>query len=287
MQEEFIDLHIHSSFSDGDTLPEDLVQLAHQKGITTMSITDHDTTEGCKHLFRKNASNFMGIRFIPGIELTAKVPKGRMHVLGYSINIYDTELNKRLIEVDQENRQKVREIIQTIEKDDHLYFPPEEVERLLIEDHNIGRPDIAKLCIKMGYANSVSEAFDKYLVKAYEKVRENYKGIAYEECINLIRKSGGIAVLAHPYTLQLDDDELRDFVIELQDKGLQGLEVYHSNHDFLQRRKYLELAHELGLYVSGGSDYHGKTVKPNIELGYGKNNNLKIKKLSLLDHLSR
>ncbi len=285
--DEFIDLHMHSTFSDGDKTPRELVQMAREKGITTMSLTDHDTVNGCKNLFAQNIQTLEGVRFIPGIELTAKVSKGRMHILGYAINVYDQALNERLQKEDQENREKLLTLIHLVEKDYHLTFPQEEVDTLLKQGHNLGRPDLAKLCIKLGYANTVSEAFEKYLIAPYEKIRGVYKGILPEEGIALILGSGGVPVLAHPYTLELSDNELTSLLIDLKEKGLMGVEVYHSSHSFEERRRYLEIARNLNLYVSGGSDYHGPVTKPYIEMGSGKNNNLKIKHLSLLDHLSR
>ncbi len=285
--DEFIDLHMHSTFSDGDKTPCELVQIAREKGITTMSLTDHDTVEGCKNLFTHNIQMLEGVRFIPGVELTAKVAKGRMHILGYAINVYDQTLNKRLQEEDHENRKKLLTLIHLVENDYGLTFPKEEVDRLLEQGHNLGRPDLAKLCIKLGYANTVSEAFENYLIAPYEKIRGVYKGISPEECISLILGSGGVPVLAHPYTLELSDDELTSLLIDLKAKGLKGVEVYHSSQSLEERRRYLEIARNLDLYVSGGSDYHGPITKPYIEMGYGKNNNLKIKHLSLLDHLSK
>ncbi len=280
-----IDLHIHSVFSDGEYYPDQLIKLAKAKGITTMAITDHDTTKGCQYIFSKDASTFDGIHFIPGIELTVKVTKGRMHLLGYGLNVYDTTLNNRLEELDREGRMKIRHLFQVLESDYGLRFTESEIETLLSANHNIGRPDVAKLCIQKGYVQTVDEAFDKYLITSYNKIRGNYKGLSCEEALYLLKQSGALPVLAHPYTLELNKDELRTLMRQMQTLGLKGVEVYHSSQAPEMREICHEIATELGLYESGGSDYHGPTVKPAIELGTGKNNNLKIKKLSLLDHL--
>ena len=146
---------------------------------------------------------------------------------------------------------------------------------------------IAKLLIKKGYVKTVQEAFDKYLIDAYTKINGRKKGIPYSECIELILKSNGIPVLAHPKTLLLDDKELLLLLKDMINSGLMGIEVYHSTHTSEEVHKYLEIANELGLAISGGSDYHGIITKPNIELGYGKNNNLKIKQLSILGKIKR
>ena len=133
----------------------------------------------------------------------------------------------------------------------------------------------------------MKEAFDKYLIDAFNKTRGVRRKMQYEECLRLIKNSGGIAVLAHPKSLELSE---KDFLILLKDminKGLEGIEVYHSSHSKYEMDYYMEIANKYDLLVSGGSDYHGKSVKSDIELGTGKNNNFCIKKLSLLDELHR
>ena len=149
---------------------------------------------------------------------------------------------------------------------------------------NIGRPDLALLCVKYGYANSVDDAFNKYLIDVYQKVRPENKGLNYMQCLELITKAGGIPILAHPHSLQLSDLELLKLVRDMMKYGLRGLEVYHSHHTDEQTKTYMKMCEELGLLYSGGSDFHGESVKPDIELGTGKNNIL-IKKLSVLNHL--
>ena len=177
--------------------------------------------------------------------------------------------------------------MEQIKRDYGIRFSYEDIKKLVNANHNLGRPDLAKLCVKYGYATSIKDAFDKYLVDAYNKTRHSNNQLQYQECLELIINSGGIPVLAHPKSLELSEKEFLILLKDMISCGLQGIEVYHSSHTKKEMNYYLSIAAEYGLLVSGGSDFHGKSVKPDIELGTGKNNNIKIKKLSLLDKLEK
>ena len=284
--EKIIDMHTHTNYSDGDLSPQELIRLAIDKRIGTLAITDHDTIEGIKKV-NKNEDIIVdsGIEIINGIELSAKSNKGRMHILGYGIDLNNKALNKKMIDLKDNSINSVLSIMEQIKRDYGIRFSYEDIKELVNANHNLGRPDLAKLCIKYGYANAVQDAFDKYLIDAYNKTRQTGKGLQYQECLELIANSGGIPVLAHPKSLELSE---KDFLILLKDMiscGLKGIEVYHSSHTKEEMKYYLEIANKYDLLISGGSDYHGKTVKPDIELGTGKNNNIRIKKLSILNNL--
>ena len=210
-----------------------------------------------------------------------------MHILGYGINLEDINLNKKLLELKDISLNSVLSIIEVLKKDYNIRFTYDEIKSLFQFEHNLGRPDIAKILINKGYVSSVKEAFSKYLIEAHNKTRSFSKGISYEECIDLITKSGGIPILAHPKSLELTEKELLILLKNMINCGLKGIEVFHSSHTPLEIKKYMEIAQKYDLLVSVGSDYHGSTVKPEIELGTGINNNLNIKKLSLLDELHR
>lgn len=284
--EKIIDMHTHTNYSDGDLSPQELIRLAIDKRIGTLAITDHDTIEGIKKV-NKNEDIIVdsGIKIINGIELSAKTDKGRMHILGYGIDLNNSALNKKMIDLKDNSINSVLSIMEQIKRDYGIKFSYNDIKELVNANHNLGRPDLAKLCIKYGYANTVQDAFDKYLIDAYNKTRQNSKGLQYQECLELIANSGGIPVLAHPKSLELSE---KDFLILLKDMiscGLKGIEVYHSSHTKEEIKYYLGIANKYDLLISGGSDYHGKTVKPDIELGTGKNNNIRIKKLSILNNL--
>ena len=284
--EKIIDMHTHTNYSDGDLSPQELIRLAIDKRIGTIAITDHDTIEGIKKV-NKNEDIIVdsGIKIINGIELSAKTDKGRMHILGYGIDLNNSALNKKMIDLKDNSINSVLSIMEQIKRDYGIKFSYNDIKELVNANHNLGRPDLAKLCIKYGYANTVQDAFDKYLIDAYNKTRQNSKGLQYQECLELITNSGGIPVLAHPKSLELSEKEFLILLKDMISCGLKGIEVYHSSHTKEEMKYYLEIANKYDLLISGGSDYHGKTVKPDIELGTGKNNNIRIKKLSILNNL--
>lgn len=282
---ELIDLHTHTNFSDGELSPNELIKKAKENGISIISITDHDTIEGYKNIVYNEDTK--GIKIISGIELSAKTDKGRMHILGYNFNIDSPILNKKMIELKNINVNYILSIIEQLKTDYNIVFTYNELKELINSNHNLGRPDIAKLLIKNEYVKTIQEAFDKYLIDVHSKLDERKKGLHYSECIDLILKSNGIPVLAHPKTLELNDKELLYLLKDMINCGLMGIEVYHSSHSEEEINKYLKIANELKLLISGGSDYHGINTKPDIEIGTGKNNNLKIKNLSILNKLKR
>ena len=132
----------------------------------------------------------------------------------------------------------------------------------------------------------INEAFDKYLNPANDKIRGINKGLNYQECFDIITNSGGIPVIAHPKTLKLSNEEFENLLSDMIDKGLRGIEVYHSTHTQEEINYYKKIAEKYGLLISGGSDFHGKS-KPEINIGTGINNNLKIKRLSLIDEIRK
>lgn len=277
-----IDLHTHTCYSDGDMMPDELLKEAIKNNIKTISITDHDTIQGLQALTYDYKDS---INLIPGIELSAKVNHGRMHILGYGIDIYNEELNEKTKELKTNSINSVLSVMEQIKRDYGIIFTYDEIKELVNTVGNVGRPNLAKLCIKNEYAKTVQEAFDKYLIPAYEKIRTKNKGLQPKQCIELIIKSGGIPILAHPKSLELNDKEFLIVLKELISYGLCGIEAYHSSFSKEDTKKYLTIAHDLNLLISGGTDYHGKSVKPDIELGTGKNKNLKIKKLSILEEI--
>lgn len=183
------------------------------------------------------------------------------------------------------NINTILSLIEILKRDYEIIFGYDDIKELVCANHNLGRPDLAKLCIKNNYAISVDDAFNRYLNEANQKLGKNKKGLPYEECLELISKSNGIPVLAHPKTLELSEKELLILIKEMINYGLQGIEVYHSSHTQEETKLYLDIANKYNLLISGGSDYHGPITKPNIELGTGKNNNLHIKNLPLLNKI--
>ncbi len=277
-----LDLHSHSIHSDGTLTPSELLNLAKNNNLKILSITDHDNIEGSKKLVEQNDSDII---VYSGVELNAKVDKGQMHILGYNIDLYNKDLNEKLKELKENSKSNIMLYIKQLEEDFNIILPNEDIENLLNREGNIGRPQLALILVKYGYCASVKEAFDKYLKD--DKVRNHKRWITKEECINLIINAGGIPVLAHPFTLKLTDEELKEELKCLIDLGLKGIEIYHSRSTEEQRTYYKELAKEFNLLTTGGTDFHGEAVKPNIFLGSGLNNNVIItnKDISLLDNI--
>lgn len=287
--EKLIDMHIHSNYSDGEFNPNELITMANDVGIKTMAITDHDSINGIKQIdWGQDIIKNGDIEVYNGIELSAKVTKGCMHILGYDFDVNNAELNDKMSELRDNSLSSVLSNMEQIKRDFGIRFKYDDIRDLINANHNLGRPDLARLCVKYGYAKSCDEAFEKYLEPAYETVKKLgcRKGITYQECISLIKNSNGIPVLAHPKTLKLNNTELCKLLENMIDSGLLGIEVYHSSHNEEEIKFYLELAKKYNLLVSGGSDYHGPNTKSNIKLGTGEGN-LKIKRLSLVDELRR
>lgn len=282
--EKIIDLHTHTNYSDGDLSPDELIKLAIDNNIGTLGITDHDTICGIKEINRDDSLIIdSGINIINGIELSAKTQKGRMHILGYDFDVNDKDLNDKMNELKKNSIYSVMAIINQLKIDYGIAFDSLDINELFSNLGNIGRPHVAKLLIKYGYVKDVKEAFNKYLIDAYKKTKILNKGITCKECISLIKNAGGISVLAHPNQLLLNDEELEEKIKEMISVGLDGIEVYHSGHSKEETEKYLEIANKYNLLISGGSDYHGKSVKPDVDIG--KTSNGKIKRLSLLSKI--
>ena len=284
-----IDLHSHSVYSDGELTPIELLNLAKENNIGIYAITDHDVLGGIKDLRENHQKeiNESGIKIINGIELTAKVDKGIMHILGYNIDIYNKELNDKLEELNTNSIYSIISYLNDLRINYNISFKQQDIAELFNKIGNIGRPHIAKLLIKYGYVNSVKEAFDKYLIDVYNRQRKNNKKISSKECIELIKNAGGFAILAHPYSLELSDEELLENIKELISYGLDRIEVYHSNNSEENRKYYMQIVKDNNLLYSAGSDFHGIHVKPDIELGHGINNNLNIKDVSLIKKISK
>jgi len=278
MKNSRVDLHMHSTYSDGSKSPKELIDLASSKGISMMALTDHDEIAGSKELMKYTDS---GIYLCSGVELTAQVQKGRMHILGYNIDLENEKLNNRIKQLKSDAIYNIMLYVEVLKHDFGIKLPEEELLSIINKEGNVGRPQIAALLIKHGYCTEVEEAFQKYLIAAYEKVRKLKRGLSKEECVDLILSADGIVSLAHPSSLKLTDQELDSEIAYLKSLGMQSIEVIHINNSENQRAYYLELAKKYNLLISGGTDYHGPEVKPDVEIGTGRNGNVDIKENTL------
>lgn len=272
------DLHMHSIYSDGSNTPEELIERSIKQNTTKIALTDHDNIEGSKEIIKINKGR---LYIYSGVELTIKASKGRFHLVGVNIDLENEQLNKELRTLKEDGLYNVMLYIEILKKDFNIFIPQQEIEALYKIPGNVGRPQLALLLIKLGYCKNIEECFQKYLIHAYDKVRTVKRGITAEQGIELITNAGGVPIIAHPNSLKLAYQELKDYIIYLKTVGLQGLETEHPNLSMEERYVYHEFCKELDLLESGGTDYHGIDIKPDIEIGSGRNGNIYIPDNSL------
>ena len=280
--ENLIDMHIHTLYSDGDFEPSEIVKRVKEAGISTFSITDHDTILGCKQL---EGFKEPGLTFIPGVELSAAVPKGRMHILGYNIDIPNQSHTELLDKKRSNSVRSIELMYQYIHRAYGVDIPQYEFDALYNKIGDIGRPDLASLIRKYGYADTIDDAFKKYLIEAFDATRINRITTSKEDCMRALKDACAYVSLAHPVSLKMEYEELKWELKYLKSLGLDAIEICHSNQSEEYRDFLRDLKDELNLYETAGSDYHGPTVKPDVELGTGRNNNIKVKQLSLIDKI--
>ena len=260
-----IDLHTHSNASDGSFTPRELVAYAQRRGAAALALTDHDTLAGLEEALQ--AGTEFGLEIIPGLEISAQYAGGTMHILGYLFNRADPNLNRELLILQQARRERNPKIIKKLQG---YGIPITQEQIAALAPGQIGRPHIAQALLQLKAVSSLEEAFQKYLRKGALAYVEKFR-FPPKKAISLIRRAGGIAVLAHPFTLSTGSiQELRALILGLKEEGLKGLEVYYSEHTSEQTRQYRDLAEEMGLLCTGGTDFHGAN-KEKVDLlsGYG------------------
>jgi predicted metal-dependent phosphoesterase TrpH len=265
-----IDLHIHSTASDGTLSPAEIIALAARLGLGAIAITDHDSIAGSREALLHGIPDSLG--FLTGVEISAEPPPsypgaGSIHLLGYGFRLDDPELNRALEKLQDSRRGRNPEIIARLNKLG-IDIRMEEVEREAA-DGQPGRPHIAKLLIRKGAARSMDDAFDRYLGNGKPAYVDKFR-IEFSLAIGLINAAGGTPVLAHPCLLELErSEQLDDLLQEMMSMGLKGLEVYYPLNSPEQTRQYSGLAARHRLLMTGGTDFHGD-IQPEIQLGVGK-----------------
>jgi hypothetical protein len=265
-----IDLHIHSTASDGTLTPAEIVRQAAALNLGAIAITDHDSVDGSREALEAGVPARLG--FLTGVEISASPPpsyprKGSFHILGYRIDVTDKALNRELAKLQDARKNRNPGILSKLVA---LGIPirMEEV-KAVAGSGQIGRPHIAKLLISKGAADTIEDAFDRYLGTGKAAYVDKYR-IDCARAIKRIESAGGIAVLAHPGLLELDSDrQLEDILTELKQMGLAGIEVYYPEHSERQTRRFMHLAQHFELLMTGGSDYHG-AIHPPIQMGSGR-----------------
>ncbi|MFW6237872.1 MAG: PHP domain-containing protein [Halanaerobiales bacterium] len=256
------DLHLHSVYSDGSLTPRELIEKAKSRGLSAVAIADHDTVEGTREALK--AGKEAGVEVIPAIEFSTFSGPAEIHILGYYIDFRSDKLLGKVNEIFSAREERARKMVQKLQKMD-IEITYSQVKKLA-GDNYVGRPHIARTLVKGGYVDEMGEAFSEELIgnngRAYV---EKYK-ISPEEAIELIKTAGGIPVLAHPVFINHGEPLKYEDIEEFLNSGLEGLEVFHSRHDREACEYYKDVAGELGLLITGGSDYHGDN-SPDIELG--------------------
>jgi len=261
-----IDLHTHSTASDGTFSPSELIHLAKREGLKALALTDHDTTRGLPEAYE--VAREEGIPFLCGVEISVKFNgPGHFHLLGYFLSPELPPLEETLKAL-QEARKRRNELM--VEKLRALGVEITLTELEEIAKGEIGRPHFARLLVEKGYVRTPDEAFEKYLRKGAPAYVPKAL-LEPKEAIEKILQAKGIPVLAHPITLKLAPKELSSYLKELKELGLRGVEAYYSEHNRDFTNFLLHEAQRLGFLTTGGSDFHGAN-KPDIRLGRGFGN---------------
>lgn len=231
--------------------PSEIVSKAAAIGLDAIAITDHDTLSGIPEAIDTGAK--LGIQTIVGLEISAVYNPGTMHILGY-FKTFPAGLEKNLEFVQEGRRRRFPRIIEKLNKLG-LAVTIDDV-ATIANGAQIGRPHIAKALINKGYVPDLETAFSQYLAKGRPAYVEKDKMTA-EDALSLICTYGGLPVLAHPFTLELQSHELNLLIAKLKDRGLKGVEVNYPEHSKAQKKLYASIAHDLDLFITGGTDYHG------------------------------
>jgi predicted metal-dependent phosphoesterase TrpH len=246
-----VDLHSHTTASDGTLAPRELVRLAARHGVRVLAVTDHDSTGGLAEAMEE-AKSLPPLEIVPGLEINCDVPGAEIHVLGYCVDWDAAWFQEFLGTQREERRQRVYRIAARLGE---LGMPidPEEV-FALVKEGSAGRPHVAQVMVDRGYVKSVREAFDRYL-SMNGPANVPRKRFTPVEAVRVIRRARGVPVLAHPGLANRDE-----LIPELVDAGLLGIEAFYPEHSSAQIATYREMCARLGLIATGGSDFHGPRV---------------------------
>jgi 3',5'-nucleoside bisphosphate phosphatase len=261
----YVDLHLHTTASDGVLSPSEIVRYAKTKGLQAIAITDHDTIEGLEEGLSEGER--IGFEVIPGIEISAEHSPGSMHILGFFLDIHHPLLNERLEYLQKARAERNPKIVQKL-NGLGIDITFDEVLKAS-GGGQVGRPHFANVLLQKRYVRSFQEAFDRFLKKGASAYVDKFR-FTSKEAIHFINEAKGVAVLAHPKTLGMDGySELEKLILRLVEEGLIGIEVYYPEHTSSEVAKYKTIAERHGLLATGGTDYHG-IEKNGLDIGTGR-----------------
>ena len=254
-----VDLHIHSTASDGRLSPAEVVRKSVERGLTIITLADHDTVDGIIPALAA-AKAFPRLKVIPCVEMSTDVPNGEAHVLGYFIDYTDPEFAARLERMRHSRRERAQGMVAKL-RALGIHIEWQRVQEIA-GSSSMGRPHIAQAMLEKGYITSIKEAFTKYISRDGPAYVDREK-MTPVEAVELILKANGLPVLAHPLTVS--DPEI--MVSQLKAAGLVGIEVYYDGYTADERNRLINLAERYGLIASGGSDYHGLDASTETMIG--------------------
>ncbi|MDP8976763.1 MAG: PHP domain-containing protein [Actinomycetota bacterium] len=261
-----IDLHTHSTVSDGSDAPRRIPELAAEAGCSAVALTDHDRLDGVEEA--RARADELGITLIPGCELSCVAPAaaGSMHVLVYFVEPIEGALQDRLAELQDVREDRNRALAERL-GDLGLPVTYDEMQEEA-GGSGAGRPHAAAILVRKGVVGSVREAFEHWLGDGRPGYVERTR-LEPAEALRLVRESGGVAAVAHPLSMELEEAELEGTMRELTELGMAGMECIYGRYSAAEREDLADLARRLGLVVTGGSDHHG-TYKPDLRVGVGQ-----------------
>jgi len=254
-----VDLHVHTNASDGKHSPAELTRLAISRGLSFLAITDHDTVAGVEGA-RRVASECLSLSIISGVEISSHAPGSEVHILGYFVDTTNAEFLQQMAALSEARQNRAKAIIEKL-NGLGLDISIERVHQIA-KGGSIGRPHIAQVLLEKGYVASFQEVFMRYLGQGCPAYVERVK-ISPEDAVELVLRSGGLPVLAHPTTVA----GIESVVMRLVMCGLSGIECYYKDYSALQRQELVSIAKRFDLIPTGGSDYHGIDMATEVMLG--------------------
>ena len=259
-----IDLHVHSTASDGSFSPTEVVRLAHEAGMTAIALTDHDTISGVSEAIE--AASDLELQVVPGVELSCIYKEKELHILGLYIDHQSESLQQYLTETARKRHARNEDMLAAFRADGFDLT----MEDLMLgnEKTTITRAHFARALCNKGYVSAPDQAFKKYLNPECRYYRKR-EVITPEEAIQAIRNAGGFPILAHPCQYKFGWNETEELIVRLKEVGLAGVECYHSSNNQYESGKLRVIADKHALAITGGSDFHG-AAKPDIQIGVGR-----------------